>query len=257
MIDIIPAELLLSIFLNNRRVSTVSCSPANLIEFTVGYLLNNGYIQSYRDINLLKICSFEGDKIISRNDISIRIDINANENKNLSPAPEGLGSFFINTKYISSSCGSIDDMVLGMDIKKIKSSLKVSSDTILKLNLLAAGCQEYKKELGGLHSAAIFNVKADMIVQMEDIGRHNCMDKVSGYMTINKIPAEDKILYTTGRLSLDAIHKISRMNIPVAVTNSSISYAAAMLSKKIRLTVIGYARGGRFNIYSYPLRIIR
>ncbi len=65
-IDRIPHEILLSIFLNGNLASTISCSPKNLIELTVGYLINNGYILNYSDINLIKICSYDLGKIIKK-----------------------------------------------------------------------------------------------------------------------------------------------------------------------------------------------
>ncbi|HEY0089890.1 MAG TPA: formate dehydrogenase accessory sulfurtransferase FdhD, partial [Candidatus Lokiarchaeia archaeon] len=74
---------------------------------------------------------------------------------------------------------------------------------------------------------------------------------------IKKIPAQDKIIFTTGRLSIDVVYKICRMQIPIIVTNSSVTFSAALLAKKTNLTVIGYARSGRFNIYSGSRRIQR
>ena len=128
---------------------------------------------------------------------------------------------------------------------------------MLGLNKKTSGQQKYKKEFGGLHSAALFNKDGNLLNLVEDIGRHNCIDKIAGYMFIKKIPAQDKIIFTTGRLSIDVIYKICRMQIPIIVTNSSVTFSAALLAKKINLTVIGYARSGRFNIYSGSRRIQR
>ena len=250
IIDIIPFELLLTISLNGNAISTISCSPASLIELTVGYLVNNGYIKDYSDIELLKICSNNINKAISRNDPTLKIEVNAAASKNNIICPDSL-------KFIPSGCGSIDDFILKKKLKKIKSSIRISSDTVLGLNKKTAGQQKYKKEFGGLHSAVLFNNDGNLLNLVEDIGRHNCIDKIAGYMFIKKIPAQDKIIFTTGRLSIDVVYKICRMQIPIIVTNSSVTFSAAILAKKINLTVIGYARSGRFNIYSGSSRIKR
>jgi FdhD protein len=250
LIDIIPFELLLTISLNGNAISTISCSPANLIELTVGYLTNNGYIESYSDIELLKICSQDIGKIISRNDLASKIEVSAAIDKDKIRHSDSL-------RFISLECGSIDDFIFEKGLKKIKSNLRIASDIILSLNMETVSKQRYKKEFGGLHSAALFNKNGNLLNLAEDIGRHNCIDKIAGFMLIKRLSSEDKIIFTTGRLGIDVIYKICRMQIPIIVTNSSITFSAAVLAKKINLTVIGYARGSRFNIYSWPRRILK
>ncbi|MFZ3387258.1 MAG: formate dehydrogenase accessory sulfurtransferase FdhD [Candidatus Hydromicrobium sp.] len=250
LIDIIPFELLLTISLNGSAISTISCSPANLIELTVGYLTNNGYIESYSDIELLKICSQDIDKIISRNDLASKIEVSAAIDKDKIRHSDSL-------RFISLECGSIDDFIFEKGLKKIKSNLRIASDIIHSLNMETVSKQRYKKEFGGLHSAALFNKNGNLLNLAEDIGRHNCIDKIAGYILIKRLSPEDKIIFTTGRLGIDVIYKICRMQIPIIVTNSSITFSAAVLAKKINLTVIGYARGSRFNIYSCPRRVLK
>ncbi|MCJ7727044.1 MAG: formate dehydrogenase accessory sulfurtransferase FdhD [Actinobacteria bacterium] len=250
LIDIIPFELLLTISLNGNAISTISCSPANLIELTVGYLTNNGYIESYSDIELLKICSQDIGKIISRIGLASRIEVTATIDKDKIKHSDSL-------RFISLECGSIDDFIFEKGLKKIKSNLRIASDIILSLNMETVSKQRYKKEFGGLHSAALFNKNGNLLNLAEDIGRHNCIDKIAGFMLIKRLSPEDKIIFTTGRLGIDVIYKICRMQIPIIVTNSSITFSAAVLAKKINLTVIGYARGSRFNIYSWPRRILK
>ena len=247
--DTIPSELLLTVSLNGNPVATLSCSPENLIELAIGFLINNGYIQQYSDINLLRICGEDINRIIGSKELSIRIEVTA-ENVDAGATDKSI------TRFISSGCGSIDDLILETELEKIKSGIRISSDIILKLNLETKKSQKLKKEFGGLHSASLFDAGGNLLRIVEDLGRHNCIDKIAGFIHLKKIGADDKIIFTTGRLSIDLIYKISKMSVPVLVTNSSITYSAAMLAKKIGLTAIGYARGGRFNIYSNPRRIL-
>jgi formate dehydrogenase accessory protein FdhD len=160
-------------------------------------------------------------------------------------------------KYIPAGCGSFDEIILQKEkeIGKIKSKSKVSGSTILKLNLKNLKNQKIKKEFGGLHSSALFDYDCNCLCIMEDIGRHNCIDKLAGYIAAHNIDPCGKIIFTTGRLSIDIIFKIYMMSVAVIVSNSSITHSAVLLAKRIGITSIGYLRGGRFNIYSNPSRV--
>ena len=243
--DVIPFEVLLTINLNDRHALTLSCSPGHLIELAIGYLVNNGYIDDYSDIGLIRLCSEESSKDAVAQIIHVRAQETMSAQKETKTV-----------KYLSSACGDLDDMILTQSLIKIKSAHKFDAAVILALNKNALAAQKYKKECGGLHSASLFDDKAAILDTAEDIGRHNCIDKIAGFMLKNKVTAPDKILFTTGRISIDVIYKVSRMKIPVLVSNSSVTYGAAEAAKKLDMTVIGYARGERFNIYSYSERII-
>ena len=246
--DIIPSELFLTIVLNNNTVSIISCSPQNLIELTIGYLINNGYIEKYSDINIINFCEDLLVKKKSKTILNARVDVNC---KKVNPL--NLKS----PKFVSPACGSTDEFMLQKSMPRIKSEISVRPEVILKLNTETLNRQKYKKEFGGLHSAALFDKDGNILILMEDIGRHNCIDKITGHMLISKIEFSDKIIFTTGRLSLDVVYKICRMSVPVIVTNSSVTFSAVALAKKMNLTAIGYARSGRFNIYSNAGRIVK
>ena len=247
--DLIPTEILLTVFLNNIPLSTLSCSPENIYELAIGFLVNNGYIKKYSEINLIRKCR---DQLNIKNMIpamSIKVETSFRDE-----AAEIKNSEFI--KFISSVCGNAEGLLLNNKLPKIKSSTRITAEVILKLNQETIKLQRHKKEFGGLHCAALFDIKGNCLVLMEDLGRHNCIDKIAGYMQISGLQSSDKVIFTTGRLTVDAIYKIYKMSIPVIVTNSSITHSAVLLAKKINLTSIGYARGERFNIYTHPLRII-
>ena len=248
--DIIPAEILLTVFLNNIPLSTLSCSPVNVYELAIGFLMNNGYIKEYNEINLIRKCE---DKLNIKNMVpamSIKVETSCRDGATEIKNPE-----FI--KFISSVCGNAEDLIRNKELPKIKSGTRIAAEVILRLNRETIKLQKVKKELGGLHCAALFDVNGNCLTLMEDLGRHNCIDKIAGYMQISGLQPFDKVIFTTGRLTVDAIYKIYQMSIPVIVTNSSITHSAVLLAKKINLTSIGYARGGRFNIYTHPLRIIK
>ncbi|MDZ7837797.1 MAG: formate dehydrogenase accessory sulfurtransferase FdhD [Actinomycetota bacterium] len=90
---------------------------------------------------------------------------------------------------------------------------------------------------------------------MKIYSRHNCLDKVVGYMARAQISSRDKIVHSSGRISIEIVGKAARMQIPVLISNSSVTHGAALLGRDLNLTVIGYAREARFNIYSGTKRV--
>jgi len=264
LIDIIPDEIQLSIFLNKNLISIVSCSPENEMQLAIGYLLSGGYLDKYSDIDTIFYCDDEKYNIENKKKDSSngkntgsgrfpftrRIEVSCNAgDEDVIRARK--------VKFIPPAYSSISNFISVGKLEKIKSSIEFDPQTILKLNKEVLSYQNHKKEFGGLHSGALFSKSGDVVKIIEDIGKYNCIDKIIGYSMMNNISLEDKIFFTTGRVSLGIIFKIYRMSIPVVVTNSSVTYSSVTVAEELNLTIVGYARGNRFNVYSCPWRIIK
>jgi FdhD protein len=110
-------------------------------------------------------------------------------------------------------------------------------------------------KVGAIHGTVLCH-KNKPLVYMEDVGRHNAVDKVSGWMILENISPNDKILYTTGRLTSEMVIKAAHMGIPILISRSGFTAWGVQLAKKLNLTLIGRMRGQRFTCLSGGHRLI-
>ena len=110
------------------------------------------------------------------------------------------------------------------------------------------------RQSGGLHSSGISDGERILWV-VEDIGRHNTLDKIKGYCLLEGIETEGKVILTTGRISTEMLMKAARMGVPFLVSRTSPTSQAVELAEKWGITLVGYARGDSFRVYAHPERL--
>ena len=208
-------ESALTIFLNNQEIVTLMSIGDHPKYLSVGYLLNQNMLKSTD-----KIKSIEYD-----NDISV-IVVRTNRQTNYEKT--------LRKKIITSGCaqGTIfGDIYEEIQKTKIKSRLKISHKSIYEISKKINLTPSLYLEAGAVHGCVI--IKNDRpIIYMEDVGRHNAVDKITGYMFLNKIKTNDKIFYTTGRLTSEMIIKTVKMKIPILISRSGFtSWGVELLLK--------------------------
>lgn len=213
--DII-VEYPMKIILNGEELATLLCTPENIEELVVGFIKNNKYIESFSDIEYLKIDKENSTAIVNT------------YKKN------------INTEYSSI----------------IDSDVKVHIDSIYKIMNLNLTYSNLFKNTGGVHSVSIFDNDKEIII-CEDVARHNAMDKAIGYCIINNICMRDKIAVVSGRISQEMMLKVANNNIQIVVSKSAPTNLALEIAKRLNITLIGFVRGRRMNIYTNEHRVIR
>lgn len=141
--------------------------------------------------------------------------------------------------------------------KQAEIELDISCSAIDIINLMKKhlGRSDLHRLTGGVHVMSLA-YEGQLLVSREDIGRHNAVDKVFGYCLKNKINCQDKVFFSSGRLTHEIMLKIINMGIKIVVSRAAVSSLAREIALQSGITVIGFARGDRFNIYSCPQRII-
>lgn len=243
-----PLEIKLSYPQNGKQhtknISVTMRTPGNDTELAIGFLFTEGIITQSHQVKNVKTDALQNSITIEMMD---GFDIPL----------EKLNRHF----YTTSSCG-----VCGKEsieaIKTIKQKaepnplLKVSADVLYTLPEKLNNAQSAFLQTGGIHDSALFNLQGNLIALREDVGRHNALDKLIGSMLMeNKIPLSENILLLSGRASFELIQKSVMAGINVVVAIGAPSSLAVDLAKEFNVTLAGFLKYHRFNIYSHAERI--
>jgi FdhD protein len=219
-------------------------TPGNDLELVAGFLFSEGIIKNVEDIEKFE---YEKDVFNIENKNSVIIKIKANAEINLDKIKRNV--------ITTSSCGICSSVYIDQIFKRIerlpKGDFKVNKDLILELPNFLNTYQSIFSKTGGVHASALFDKKGNLICIMEDVGRHNAMDKLVGKMLIErKIPLDDCIVLFSGRASFELVQKSILAGIPFIVAIGAPSSLAIELAKIFNVTLIGFLRNKKFNVYS-------
>ena len=238
--DCVAEEKPLELFLNRRLYATIFCTPSNLKELAVGHMLTEGIIESINEVE--KVTDEAG---ICR--IQFTSDFNLDKKLRLQ---KHYG------RVILSACGQNGSFKPSHVFPKIKQGYAVKADVVLScVNQLNSSGDIFKRT-GGVHAAAVFKLDGTCLSFAEDVGRHNAVDKALGMIMLRNNDPADCLLTLTGRLTGDIVAKSARLKVPIVVSLAAAVDSGIKLAKKTNLTLIGFARRNRMNIYSCPERIL-
>jgi FdhD protein len=239
--DYVAEEVPLQLFVNMTFWATILCSPSNLKELAVGHLLSEGILKSVEEIEEITIKEAEGSC-----NVKLKSGVNTEDRVKLSR---------LHQRVITSACGSGSPYQYKGKTPIVKSNLKVKAqivfDSVNQLNFKAEGF----RQTGGFHVAAIFRIDGTMIALTEDVGRHNAVDKVIGMAALQKTEFDDCFLALSGRMSGDVAFKAAKVGLPIVASLSAALSSGISLAEEANLTLVGFVRGKRMNIYTVPVRI--
>ena len=153
-------------------------------------------------------------------------------------------------------CGKASIAALELRAPAVSSDLAISAALIAGLPDRLRAAQEVFGATGGLHAAALFSEAGDLLAVREDVGRHNAVDKAVGWaLGAGRLPLARAVLCVSGRLGFEIAQKAVVAGCPIVVAVSAPSTLAIDVAERFRVTLCGFTRGGRFNVYSHPRRI--
>ncbi len=249
--DIVLYETPIDIYVNSEKIVNIICLANNLKELSVGFLFSVGIINSINDIKNIRLNELENTVKINLND-NIKFSIDQLEINPIS-------------RVVDTTCGIStpwrDTIKRSLEEAKVKEELKSKSNIKIKPITIFSAIKEMQistplyRETGGCHGAAIFDFNGKPLSVKEDIGRHNAIDKVIGDLLIKEHDFENIFLTSTGRLTGDSVLKAIRAKIPIVASISAAIESGIKLAFAYGITLIGFARGSRMNIYTHPYRI--
>jgi FdhD protein len=240
--DYVAEEKPFHIFLNRTRYVTIFCSPSNLKELAVGHVISEGILKSNKEIERIELKEKDG---VCR--ISLRPEVKIEDRLKLS-------QHF--SRVIFSACGSNEPYQPNLGLSKIQSELKVKAEIVSscvnRLNFIA----ENFRKTGGVHVAAIYQSDGTLVTFAEDVGRHNAVDKVIGSCIMKEIDLWNCFLALSGRLTGDIVLKAAKTGLPMVASLAAAIDSGIAIAKDVGLTLVGFVRGRRMNVYSFPERIL-
>ncbi|MDT8358268.1 MAG: formate dehydrogenase accessory sulfurtransferase FdhD [Methanomicrobiaceae archaeon] len=223
-------EIPFALFVNGRHMMTAMMSPEGIEEFVTGFLFTEQVIAGPDEIESIRL---------EKNRISV---ITKNLFRVLGPK-----------KTILSGCGGSTSYIDPDKLPKIHSDLSISTATIT--GMVKTLNRDLHAITGGVH-VVILAGPDQMIAVSEDIGRHNALDRVIGHALIHGIDLSHTFIISSGRISSEMARKCLVANIPIIVSRGATTTLAVEIAGKSGLTIVGFVRGGRMNVYTHPERIV-
>ncbi len=231
-------------------LSVTMRTPGNDKELCLGFLFTEGIINSFDEVISVKYCEDLGRTEGMEN--LMRVE--------LQPFVEISNEQFKRNFYTTSSCGvcgkaSIDSIKVSCNPLS-GNSIKVTKEVLFGLPDQLRKSQEVFKHTGGLHASGLFDVQGKLIARNEDVGRHNALDKLVGALLQKDISVmHQSILVLSGRISFELVQKALRAGIQVIAAVGAPSSLAVDLAEEFGMTLIGFLKGDRFNIYTGQERV--
>ena len=235
----VVTEKPLTVFLNGQEIVTLMTIGDEPELLAVGFLLNQNMLRLGDKISGIE---YEDDLDV----VVVRTDRETDFEK------------VLKKKTITSGCAQgtvFGDLMDKLSSISLSSSDRLRTSWLYELSKKINNTPSLYLEAGAIHGCVLCK-QNNPLIYMEDVGRHNAIDKIAGYMFLNNIEPIDKIFYTTGRLTSEMVIKTVQMRVPILVSRSGFTAWGVELAREAGLTLVGRAKGRRFIVLSGTERII-
>jgi FdhD protein len=228
-------EAPVSLTVNGGVWLTFMCTPVDLEAMAIGFLYNEGVVESMGEVADVRVCE-HGDNV----------DVWLNHE---SEQPKS----WRRTSGCSGGMTAVETLAR-IEVTFDEAQPKVKPETIGHLIEMLFESQELYRETGGVHTSALSDGEK-VLLSAEDIGRHNTLDKIAGLCLMKNVWPATRILISTGRISSEMLQKAARLQAPILISRTSPSSLSIEMAEHYGITLIGYARRNRFNVYTNQQRI--
>ena len=244
--DLLAVEEALEIRLGHRSLSITMRTPGNDFELTTGFLHSEGMIRHIEQIRSMGRLSDGGaNVVVVELDGELRAPVQAQRNFPMTSACGVCGK------------ASLQDLEVNACPVLPPDDIQLSPEIIHRLPDALRSAQSIFESTGGLHAAALFDLRGELECLREDIGRHNAVDKLVGAALLERrTPMSKSLLLVSGRASFELVQKALVAGIPVMAAVGAPSSLAVATAKRSGMTLIGFLRNGRFNVYTGSHRIL-
>ena len=241
-----PLEIRLQAGGETKTVAVTMRTPGADFELAAGFLYGEGIISSREDVEKMSYCVSADVGVEQRYNI-VNVRLRGGRDYDLRPLERHF--------FTSSACGvcgkeSLDQLeIKGCSV--LPPGPEVAAQTIYSLPEKLREAQGLFEATGGLHAAALFDANGNLIALREDVGRHNATDKLFGWALLEgKVPLSEHVVLVSGRSSYEILQKCLNAGVPVVCAISAPSSLAVDVAKRFGMTLIGFLRGERFNVYA-------
>jgi len=246
-----PLEIRLTAGGATRTLAITMRTPGADFELAAGFLLGEGVLTVRGDVREIRYCTDPELDAAQKYNV-VTVELTATE----LPELRGLDRHF----FTSSACGVCGkaslDALAASGWEKLSRGPEVGTEVLYALPERLREAQGLFESTGGLHAAALFTTDGHLLCAREDVGRHNAVDKVLGWALLEgTLPLSDRVLMVSGRSSYEIMQKALSAGVPVVCSVSAPSSLAVDVAKEFGMTLVGFLRGERFNVYADAERI--
>jgi FdhD protein len=244
--DAVATEEPLQVLVGGQPFAVIMRTPGADRELSIGFLLAERVITSAADVQDIRRAPEQ------RNLVDVTVTDAATARLEDIHRTRRL----VTTNSSCGLCGRVTIESLQVDAPPIRADWVIPCSLVRQLPDTVRRAQAVFEETGGLHAAALFDRDGRLELLAEDVGRHNAVDKVIGQMVLGgRLPLENSILFVSGRTSFEIIQKAFLAGIPLVAAVSAPSSLAVELASEAGITLLGFVRGRRFNVYSHRWRV--
>ncbi|HVK94018.1 MAG TPA: formate dehydrogenase accessory sulfurtransferase FdhD [Noviherbaspirillum sp.] len=237
----IPAERPLTVYVDKRELVTLMTLGGAPEALTLGYLRNQRLVESIEEI-----ASIQVDWDVGAAAVRTHAGIERIEERTA-------------RKVVTTGCGQgtvFGELMDDVDAVRLSPAARLTQSSLYRIVDTIRCQQSIYKQAGSVHGCALFSAEGEMLYFVEDVGRHNAVDSIAGRMWLDRVDGDDKVFYTTGRLTSEMVIKGAQMGIPFLLSRSGTTQMGHMVAQRIGMSLLARCTGKHFLLLTGKERIV-